>query len=184
VIIEGNNLEQTVYREPIKVAGEHRFIAGSCVDCGHPLAEECIPSPVSVPTGPPRVTKQDRLFVPMCSSQFHRFVLQTKTWELRLRRRQWTSKLVRSGRVVELRCGYGRNNTALWGRIGLVVEASSIPELYETVPYHLAVPQASTMAEALQLTTAEFFGQSATDFSNCPISLIAFEIVPGWSIER
>ena len=134
--IEGNNLEQTVYREPIKVAGEHRFIAGSCVDCGHPLAEECIPSPVSVPTGPPRVTKQDRLFVPMCSSQFQRFVLQTKTWELRLRRRQWTSKFVRPGRMVELRCGYGRNNTALWGRIGLVVEASSIPELYETAPYH------------------------------------------------
>lgn len=176
-------MDQSVYREPIKVAGQHRIIAGSCVDCGHLLADECV-LPESASTDPAPLAKRDRLFVPMCSSQFDQFALQAKTWELRLRRRQWTWKFVRPGRMVELRCGYGRNNAALWGTIGRVVEASSIPELYQTVPYHLAVPQANTMAEALQLTVGEFFGQSATDFSNCRINLIAFEIIPSWSIER
>lgn len=34
---------ETFFREPEKVLGEHRFMAGSCVDCGDPLSDVCVP---------------------------------------------------------------------------------------------------------------------------------------------
>lgn len=36
-------MEQNIYLEPEKIPGKHRFMAGTCVDCGKPLAETCDP---------------------------------------------------------------------------------------------------------------------------------------------
>ena len=40
------------HSEPVKVEGKHRFMAGTCVDCGQPLAETCIPLPSFEPVAP------------------------------------------------------------------------------------------------------------------------------------
>jgi hypothetical protein len=37
--------EVNEYAEPVKIEGKHRFMAGTCVDCGKPLTETCIPLP-------------------------------------------------------------------------------------------------------------------------------------------
>ena len=33
--------DEEIYPEPPRVEGKHRFMAGTCVDCGHPLDEVC-----------------------------------------------------------------------------------------------------------------------------------------------
>ena len=36
-----DELPQEINAEPPRKEGEHRFLGGTCVDCGHPLEEIC-----------------------------------------------------------------------------------------------------------------------------------------------
>ncbi len=46
-----------IYKEPRKVEGKHRFMAGTCVDCGKPLSPICIPYD-SLPRSPKRIQRR------------------------------------------------------------------------------------------------------------------------------
>jgi hypothetical protein len=39
--MEQEALQKLIDSEPPRVEGKHRFLGGTCVDCGHPLDEIC-----------------------------------------------------------------------------------------------------------------------------------------------
>jgi ASC-1-like (ASCH) protein len=94
--------------------------------------------------------KQDRLFVPLADEPFNWFVSGQKKWELRRLGRQYTPKHVRVGRRVELRRGY-RGPDALWGEILNVVEAQSIEDFFNKVPFEEVIPIASSRDDAIKI---------------------------------
>ena len=97
-----------------------------------------------------------RLFVPLKASAFDAFAGGGKTWELRLRRRQWSASQLSVGRHVELRCGYSRGRS-LWGRILAVEEAESIADLFDAVGHAAVVPRAASRSQAIEIA-AEVLG--------------------------
>ena len=94
----------------------------------------------------------DRLFVPLSTDPFNWFVLGKKKWELRRRGRQYTRHHVRVGRSVEFRRGY-RGRDALWGEIVAVIEADSIEEFFRKVPFREVIPTATSVEEAIAIST-------------------------------
>lgn len=94
--------------------------------------------------------KEHRLFVPLKLGPYEAFVRGTKTWELRLCRRQWTDRHIWPTRRVELRCGYSIGRS-LWGRISEVRQASRLSRIFDVVDFREIVPAASNKSEAAEL---------------------------------
>lgn len=96
----------------------------------------------------------DRLFVPLAAGPFSWFQSGKKTWELRRCGRQYTDKNIRLGRRVELRMGYTDPGRALWGVIVNIEQAATVSEFFKKVPYELVIPVATSLAEAVTLTSS------------------------------
>jgi ASC-1-like (ASCH) protein len=96
--------------------------------------------------------KLDRLFVPLATDPFNWFVVGKKKWELRRRGRQYTRHHVRVGRSVEFRRGY-RGREVLWGEIVAVIEADNIEEFFRKVPFREVIPTASSVEEAIAISS-------------------------------
>jgi ASC-1-like (ASCH) protein len=97
--------------------------------------------------------KQDRLFVALSEEPFEWFRSGHKKWELRKLGRQFTTKHVRIGRRVELRKGY-RGPASLWGEIVRVIEAPSIDQFFEQVPFEEVIPAARSRENAVEIASA------------------------------
>jgi len=95
---------------------------------------------------------EDRLFVPLAEEPFNWFCSGQKKWELRRFGRQYTLKHVRVGRRVELRRGY-RGPDALWGKILDVVQANSMDEFFNRVPFEEVIPVATSREHAIKIAT-------------------------------
>lgn len=107
-----------------------------------------------------------RLFVPLRTAHFRAFAAGNKTWELRLRRRNWTSRHVLIGRRVELRHGYSGLGS-VWGNVVEVYEASSISYILARVPYRLIVPDAASKADAVRIAATTLGASTAPVIAFC-----------------
>lgn len=105
---------------------------------------------------PSTQTAQKRLFVPLRRAPYVAFAGGTKTWEVRLLRRQWNERNVKVGRQVELRLGYAVGRS-LWGQVTDVRIASSLSELFDLIDYQAVVPSAPSRNEAVE-TAARTLG--------------------------
>lgn len=116
-------------------------------------------------------TERKRLFVPLATAPFEWFRSGGKRWELRRYGRQYTERNVVPGREVELRRGYQSQGDALWGTVTQTVEAKSIFEFFNQVPYELVIPIARDRSEATQIA-GSILGVSAED----DIKLFGFSV--------
>jgi hypothetical protein len=113
----------------------------------------------------------DRLFVALATDPYLWFKSGRKRWELRKNEGQFTEKFVRPGRKVELRLGYRHPERALWGRILNVVQAKSIEEFFDEVPYEDVIPTARDQIDAI-LTAKTILRLD----SNKPKSVLGFKV--------
>jgi len=114
---------------------------------------------------------RERLFVPLSTEPFVWFKEGRKKWELRKYGRQYTEKHVHPGRPVELRCGYGARNNALWGTIVAVKKTRGLKEFFSLVPFASVIPKARTQPEAERIVR-EILRLSSDDSE----TLIGFEV--------
>ena len=94
----------------------------------------------------------DRLFVPLASGPFNWFLSGRKLWELRRYGRQYTERNVRVGRFVELRKGYNSHET-IWGKVAEIINANSINEFFEKVPFNYVIPIAQSTNDAIEIAS-------------------------------
>jgi ASC-1-like (ASCH) protein len=109
----------------------------------------------SILTPTPTPTKANRLFLPLKSNAFDWFNRESKKYELRRLRNQYTQKYVKKGRLVELRCGY--SGKSIWGQIGQVSVYNSLHQIFSTVNFEDIIPIASSVDHAIDIA-AEFVG--------------------------
>ena len=114
----------------------------------------------------------ERLFVPLASDPYQWFLDGHKTWEVRRMRRQYTTRHVWPGRVVELRRGYSDPTKSIWGRISDVVEAGSLSQLFDNVDFKSVIPAAKDRDEAEAIATRILGLESAGD----QIPMIGFRV--------
>jgi ASC-1-like (ASCH) protein len=96
-----------------------------------------------------KMSKQDRLFLPLKSVAFDWFAQGNKKYELRRLYNQYNRKYVKEGRVVELRRGY--SGSSIWGQIGQVFVENSIYKLLHKVDFRNVIPVASSIDEAVSI---------------------------------
>lgn len=114
--------------------------------------------------------KIPRLFVPLNSEPYTWFISGNKSIELRNYGRQYTEKHVYPGRVVELRKGYGKSSTPLWGVIKKVSIYPSLEETMKREDYNKIIPTAYDSEDALK-KISQILNVTKKDSS-----FIAFEI--------
>jgi len=105
----------------------------------------------------------DRLFVPLTKQSFEDF-RKGKIFEVRILRRQWSKKNVRSGRHVTLSCGY--SGPRIEGKVGQVL-TGSLGNIIRRLPFHKIEPRAKSKTEAVRMNL-EILGEAE--------EYIAFEI--------
>ncbi|OEO26869.1 hypothetical protein AX279_08735 [Pseudomonas sp. J237] len=91
-----------------------------------------------------------RLFVPLSQAPYLWFANNTKTWELRSARGQFTERHIYPGRPVELRLGYNTNKK-LWGIINKVITGTSIESVLKKIgSFQSVIPTASSLEDATE----------------------------------
>jgi hypothetical protein len=93
-----------------------------------------------------------RLFVPLNSAAFGWFSSGCKRYELRRQRAAFCPRHLSSGRRVELRRGY--SGCSLWGKVGGVVEGSTINDVLTAVDYREVIPPAQSLEDAIYIATS------------------------------
>lgn len=116
-----------------------------------------------------------RLFVPLSDQPFRWFASGKKRWELRRLGRQYTRKHLVPGRRVELRRGYSDKATALWGTIEGVISSRNLTEFFDTVDFHLVIPDANSREEAIMRANAILGTQENV---GCPVIGFQVEVDP------
>ena len=109
----------------------------------------------------------NRLFVPLKTEPFNWFKSGKKKYELRNQVGQYNKNQIITGRKVELRRGYSTNDK-LFGKIGQVVWAENIDDIYNQIEYSKIIPKALNLDDAKQ----EVFKMLKNN-----VGLVVFEVI-------
>ncbi len=94
--------------------------------------------------------KINRVFIPLSKEPYEWFKCGFKKWELRRYGRQYTEKHIKTGKIVELRCGYSNASNAIWGTIKEVIICSSLNQVFEQINYSELIPIALDRKDAIE----------------------------------
>lgn len=95
--------------------------------------------------------QKKRLFVPLSTNPYNWFLSGSKEWELRKAARNFTSKQVYRGRVVELRRGYNTSDK-IYGVIDQVIECKTLQEVFDKIDFKKIIPVARDKFEAINIS--------------------------------